>query len=312
MIHKLLARQLKLLSLEQGSLPAEISKWQDFLERVNKVYLDCDQERYLLERALNISSKEMQERWQALDLEKAKTAHSAKFATLGEMAGGIAHEINNPIGLISILASQLIEQREDNSLSEETLVDALKQIEASAWRVAKIIKSLRDFSRDGSKDSFLEVPIKKIIEDVLIFCSEKFKQHNVTLRIIDLEPNMKAECREVEVCQALLNLLNNSLDAVQKFDNKWIELKVAESDNYVEFSVTDCGNKIPDEVVKKLFQPFFTTKEIGKGTGIGLSISKKIAENHGGLLSYDSSSSNTRFILKIAKRQKSAPSASAA
>src|SRR5580692_534433 len=99
MIHKLLARQLRLLSLDPDLLPTDISQWRTFIDRVNKVYNDNDQERYLLERSLQISSKEMMERWQTLDLEKAKTLQAEKFATLGEMAGGIAHEINNPVAL---------------------------------------------------------------------------------------------------------------------------------------------------------------------------------------------------------------------
>lgn len=303
-MHKLLQRQLKLLMLNPESTPDDIKQWQTLLERINKAYEDNDQDRYLLERSLQISSTEMKERFQALDLEKSKSLQSAKLATLGEMAGSIAHEINNPVGLIGILTNQLIEMSEENSLDSETLIKSLKQIEESVWRIAKIIKGLRGFSRDASNDLFSFTPIQKIIDDALIFCSEKFKQHNVHFKIISETPSLMAECREVEICQVLLNLLNNSFDAIQNEKEKWIELKVKESTDHIDFFISDCGHGIPPEVLQKLFQPFFTTKEIGKGTGLGLSISKKIAETHGGSLTYDATSKNTCFIFRISKKQK--------
>jgi C4-dicarboxylate-specific signal transduction histidine kinase len=303
MIHKLLQRQLKVLSLDPNHLPSDLKSWQVLLERISNAYSDGDQERYLLERSLQISSKEMKERYQALDLEKAKALHAEKFATLGEMAGGIAHEINNPLGLIGVLAGQLKEMSAENSLNSEVLTDFLTQIEESVWRVAKIVKALRGFSRDGSKDAFSSVAVQKILDDVTVLCSERFKQYNVSFQVAMVEPDLTIECREVEVCQILLNLLNNAFDAIQSHQEKSVELKIHEANGDLEFSVTNSGNKIRPEVIKKLFHPFFTTKEVGKGTGLGLSISKKIAENHGGVLYYDEAGSNCRFVLRIPKTQ---------
>ena len=304
MIHKLLKRQLKSLAFSADKLPDDLNQWKILLERISKVYEENDQDRYLLERSLQISSKEIQERFQALDQEKAKSLQSAKLATLGEMAGSIAHEINNPIGLIGILTSQLIEQSEDNSLDKESLQNSLKQIEESVWRIAKIIKGLRSFSRDASTDLFVVTPVEKVINDALVFCSEKFKQHNVHMNVNLNNPSLTAECREVEICQVLLNLLNNSFDAIQTINDKWIDLTVVENDDAIDFVITDSGSGINETTLKKLFQPFFTTKEIGKGTGLGLSISKRIAENHGGHLIYDSTHKNTRFLFRILKKQK--------
>ena len=305
MKHKLLARQLKLLSLDSTQLPTDLNQWQELLDRVSKSYEDHDQDRYLLERSLQISSKEMQERFQALDLEKAKSLQATKLATLGEMAGSIAHEINNPIGLINILTSQLIEAiQEDEQLDKAMLISSLKQIEEGTWRIAKIIKGLRGFSRDGSGDLFVATPVNKIIDDVLVFCSERFKQHNIHFKVSELNNQLTVECREVEICQVLLNLLNNAFDAIQNCEDKWIEIEILENANHIQFYVKDCGKGISPQVLEKIFQPFYTTKEVGKGTGLGLSISKKIAENHGGSLVYDSSCPNTCFIFTIAKVQK--------
>lgn len=300
-IHKLLKRQLKSLNLDPKVLPSDLNSWETLLEKVSRAYGDYDQDRYLMERSLHISSREMQERWKALDMEKAKSLHAEKFATLGEMAGSIAHEINNPIGLIGILTGQLKELHKDNTLDGETLLNSLDQVEACVWRVAKIIKALRRFSRDGSKDLMSLVPIKKIIEDVQVFCSERFKQNNIEFKISNYDENLKARCREVEICQVLLNLLNNSFDAIQESEERWIHLDITTNPKNIEFSVTNSGPKIPSEVQHKLFQPFFTTKDVGKGTGLGLSISKKIAENHGGHLIYDDHHPSCRFSLKISR-----------
>lgn len=291
-----------MLSLEYDQLPQQLKVWQDFLTRVSKVYSDNDQERYLMERSLEISSREMQERWQALNFEKAKSLNAEKFATLGEMAGGIAHEINNPIGLIGVLTSQIREiVEEEGEIDKDLLLESLRQVEESVWRVAKIIKSLRSFSRDGSNDDLVHTPVRKIIDDVAVFCKERFKQHNIRFTISDISDELMVNCRETEICQVLLNLLNNAFDAIEGMLEEWVELSVGEDEKYIYFAVTNSGPQISDEIQKKLFQPFFTTKEVGKGTGLGLSISRKIAESHGGSLVFDPSSEYSRFALKILK-----------
>lgn len=303
MIHKLLTRQLKRLELGFTKLPQDMEQWQLFLNRVSQAYEESDQERYLLERSLQISSKEMQERWKALDLEKSKALHAEKFATLGEIAGSIAHEINNPIGLIGVLVGQLKEMLAENDLAPDFLRDHLNQIENSVWRIAKIIKALRGFSRDGSRDPFHSVSVQKILDDVTIFCGERFKQHDIDFTVKKIKSNLCVDCREVEICQILLNLLNNAYDAIHDSNGKWIKLDIIEFNDNVEFSVANSGHKIISQVKEKMFQPFYTTKEVGKGTGLGLSIAKKIAESHGGTLYFDDSHSYSRFVLKIMKQQ---------
>jgi C4-dicarboxylate-specific signal transduction histidine kinase len=300
-LHKLLLRQLKLNFLGTDQPPVDLNQWQNFLECVHKVYTGSDNDRYLLERSLELSSKEMQERLQALDLEKAKNIQSTKLATLGEMAGSIAHEINNPVGLIHIVVGQLLELIQENALESDFLIDSLKQIEQNALRTAKIIAGLRRFSRDGSNDPLSLTSVKKILDDTSIFCAERFRQHDIKFEVQRVDEALLVACREVEISQVLLNLLNNAFDAIQSAPEKWIRLEVQETDSFISFLVSNSGEKIPDKVQKKLFQPFFTTKEIGKGTGLGLTISRKIAEAHKGSLDLDLSASQTCFHFKILK-----------
>jgi two-component system sensor histidine kinase DctS len=109
------------------------------------------------------------------------------------------------------------------------------------------------------------------------------------------------ECRAVQISQVLLNLINNACDAISSLNEKWILINAIERNNLIEISVTNSGPKIPAHIREKLMQPFFTTKEVGMGTGLGLSLSKTIAEAHGGRLYLDLGAENTRFVLELPK-----------
>ena len=107
--------------------------------------------------------------------------------------------------------------------------------------------------------------------------------------------------RPTSLSQVVLNLMNNSYDAIEALPDRWIELSVTEFEEHYGIAITDCGQGIPPDVVKRLMEPFFTTKGIGKGTGLGLSLSKGIVEHHGGTLSYDAESPNTKFEIRLPK-----------
>lgn len=238
------------------------------------------------------------------DEHQAKMVAGSRMSALGEMAGSIAHEINSPLATISLLSSQLQELIEDESINRPVVKEMTTEIEATTLRIAKIIRGLLLFSRDESHDPFRSTRILKIVEDTLAFCIAKFKHREIRLIINEISDSVHAECRGSQISQVLLNLLNNASDAVEELSEKWVALSVVDLDNAVEIAITDSGSGIPLPVQQKLFQPFFTTKEIGKGTGLGLGISKKLIESHGGSLSLDTKSKNTRFVLLLPKTQK--------
>ena len=228
-----------------------------------------------------------------------KLAAAARLSALGEMAGGIAHEINNPLAIITLHASQLVEMLEEQSGETAVIIDRAKKIELTAHRIARIVKSLRVISRDAKDDPFATSEIKPLIYDTLELCQEKFRQHGVLIKIVDAHLNARIDCRPSEISQVLLNLLNNSFDAVERLEEKWIEIAVRESVSHLEIVITDSGRGITDEVREKLFRPFFTTKDVGKGTGLGLSISQSIIRNHGGDLSIERNFAHTRFVIRL-------------
>lgn len=237
------------------------------------------------------------------DLTEQKKSHaialqSTKMASLGEMAGGIAHEINNPLAIIQGKASQIIDQIESGAVDLERIKDSSAKIDAMTVRIAKIIKGLRSFSRNAENDPMERAKFSQVLEDSLELCKQKFKSKAVELRVKN-EVDAVLECRPTQISQVLVNLLSNALDAIESLPEKWVSIESSVVDRRIQVTVTDSGKGIPPAVIDKIMQPFFTTKEVGKGTGLGLSISKGIIEDHKGRFYYDASSPNTRFVIEL-------------
>lgn len=226
---------------------------------------------------------------------------ASKMSALGEMTGGIAHEINTPLATIKLLISQTLREVQEDLLDLEVLTDHLHKIDLTTDRIVKIIKGLKTFARSGDLDPMEPASVQGIIEDTIVVSEEFFKRHSIELRWNIPAETIQIQCRAVEIGQVLLNLITNAIDAIQNLPEKWLDLEVREAGEYIEISLTDSGAGIPAEVRDKMFQPFYTTKPVGKGTGIGLSISHGIVRNHNGELFVDSSCPHTRFVIRLPK-----------
>ncbi len=240
--------------------------------------------------------RKMEELNLQLEEQRAQSFASAKFAALGEMASGITHEINNPLTSIN-LNSQHLRFLIQQDAKEEALAK-LDLISKTVYRIARIVDSMNTVSREGSQDLMKTESLAQIVDDTLTFCYERFRQHNVKLKI-HIPQEITLECRAVQISQLLLNLLNNAFDAIDGQKEKWISVEAAEVGDHVQIFVTDSGKGIPEDVQAKIFQPLFTTKPSGKGTGLGLSLSHKIAQDHKGKIYLDPYHLNTRFVVEI-------------
>lgn len=239
-----------------------------------------------------------------LENEQAKSIHMGRLAALGEMAGSVAHEINNPVAVIlgkAHLLKRSVEKVEDETF-RENLLGKIKSIEEHSKRITKIVKGLREFSHGGENEIEEEVHSSQLMESVLELCGEKIKTNGVILKR-NCEP-LKFTSPRLQLEQVLVNLINNSVDAIAHREEKWIELSMTESETTVNFSVTDSGDGISQEIIHKIMLPFFTTKPVGVGTGLGLSISKGLIEKLGGDFWYDSHSSHTCFRISLPKDEK--------
>ena len=229
--------------------------------------------------------------------------HTQRLAGMGTLTASIAHELNNPISIITSACANLQFDIDDNALSLERLQHYVQMVEQSAWRCVRIVEVLRNYSLDGA----LQMAItnwNKIIEDSLTLVKQQFEgQFNVNIET-DLAPDLKTGiCDHNRMTQVLINLLTNARDAM-KLSGGTIRVKtwmilsgsmlpgsslkpytreLATTDFYA-VSVSDNGPGIDTEMMDKIFEPFFTTKLNGSGTGLGLFIAKRIVEQHNGRL----------------------------
>lgn len=223
---------------------------------------------------------------------------NSKMVALGEMAGSLMHEINNPLAIVRTKASQLKRLIASGRFEKDTAISFLKDIEETSIRMTKISDGLRTFTRSSENEQMVNISINKIVSDVQGICQERLLQNEVGFEIEKFD-DFEIFCRPVQIEQILVNLINNSFDAICTMPKAWIRLSVSRAGKFVELSVTDSGNGIPDNIADKIGRTFFTTKPIGKGTGLGLSISLRLAEAHGGMLELNRKSKNTQFVLKL-------------
>lgn len=228
--------------------------------------------------------------------QKIQFIHTAKMTSLGEMAGGVAHEINTPLTVILNKAKNAKRSILNPETKIEEVIHDLDKIEATSLKIAKIINGLKRFSRNADRDQKIPTSLLNIIEDTLELCHEKIRFGQIKIEIIG-NWDIVIACKASQISQVFLNLIGNSIDAIESLDAKWIELKIENNDHQVFITLKDSGKGIDFDVAQKLMQPFFTTKEVGKGTGLGLSISKGIVEDHGGTLTYVSQENHTTFLL---------------
>ena len=233
------------------------------------------------------------------DIENRERSYaSAKMASLGEMAGAIAHEINNPISVILGKARHLRKALDANMI-DKALANTTS-IESHSERIAKIVHNLLSFCRDEQSEYFQRSSLDSILDQALSLSNEKMKFHDITLQL-DIQPDIQFECASISISQILLNLINNAIDSIVEagVKNPWIKISANVNGQNLEVRVQDSGPGVPDEIAVKIMQPFFTTKAVGKGTGLGLSICQQFAKKHHGNLVFDRGTSNSCFLLTV-------------
>lgn len=231
-----------------------------------------------------------------------KLLYSSKMSSLGEMAGGLAHEINNPLAIISMRAQKLQDGLESGKLKPQDALELAQQIETTCLRINKIVRGLRAFSRDGSHDPMIEENLSSILADTIDLCAESLRSKGIVLQV-KCEPHLSLECQPVQISQVLLNLIMNARDAIQGEKDKWIRIECSDLMEHLLIRVTDSGHGIAPATRDQMMLPFFTTKGVGEGTGLGLSICKGIVEQHQGQIVYNPDAENTQFLVSLPKKQ---------
>ena len=225
---------------------------------------------------LKSTAEKLKDSYKQLSETKQALMQSEKLAGMGQLAASIAHELNNPLGIILMYAKLLEEDTKNNP----SLAADIKTISEQAERCKKIVASLLNFARKN-KPVFKKTDIYSLFENYF----KVFNFENVKINL-KKEGDTSAELDPDQITQVITNLITNSVEAMQGRGE--IYVKVYEKDNSVFFEITDTGCGIKEENMKKIFEPFFTTKQIGKGTGLGLCVSYGIIKAHKGSIRVDS------------------------
>jgi|GEM_PF-3545808 len=232
--------------------------------------------------------------------QRMNLVQQAKLKELGELAASIAHEVNNPLAVIYARASFLRERLLKKQLPTEAVLEGLDKICTQSNRIVKIIRGLRNFSRDSSRDPFSMVPVASVIDDAIALVNESIRNHGIELKLEKKRDDLMIECRPTQILQVMVNLLKNAIDAVSRTKYPWVEISINEvAAELVEIRITDSGPGVPEHLQQKIFHPFFTTKDIGVGTGLGLSVSLKIIESHRGQLFLDKAKGPNCFVIRL-------------
>jgi two-component system, NtrC family, sensor kinase len=232
---------------------------------------------------------------------------SEKMASIGLLAAGVAHEVNTPLTGISSFTQMLLDGADPND--PKTVL--LEKIERQTFRAAKIVNGLLNLSRPGSStNERIEVDLNAVITDVFSLLEHQFEVGSIKVRR-QLAPTMvPVRGIEHQLQQVFLNLFLNARDAMTR--GGWLSVATRVDGDRVTAEIADTGSGIPSEQIARIYDPFFTTKAIGRGTGLGLSITYGIVREHDGTIHCDSAvGQGTRFTLTLPMVQAAGRSARA-
>jgi two-component system NtrC family sensor kinase len=237
----------------------------------------------------------VKQRTEELVVMQARVAQSERLASLGMLAAGVAHEINNPLGGILSLTALTLEDLKSNDPNRENLEEVVKQTE----RCRDIVKGLLEFSRQSHMATEL-INLNKTVQDTLALVTRQalFFNIQVVKELDDQLPLVLADDSQIQ--QVLMNIFMNAAQAMDERGTLTIVTRRASRNGFAELSVSDTGHGIPPDKLNQIFDPFFTTKESGKGTGLGLSIAYGIVTKHGGTISVESDlGKGTKFTIRL-------------
>ena len=248
------------------------AKYADILQNKNK--------------ELELAYQDKNQAYQELKSTQAQLIQSAKMATIGTLAGGMAHEINTPLGTILANTDMLLTE-----IKEKKQEESLRFIKAATKRCRDIVQLLLKYSRHAPVE-LQAVELNKLIEDACFLIERELSDDGITITK-EYGPVPKIEGNATELEQVITNVILNSKDAIIKTYNQkrsqgniWIKTYQEKDSLLIEIRDDGCG--IPKEGISRIFDPFFTSKDIGKGTGLGLSVSQRIIERYHGKIKVES------------------------
>lgn len=250
------------------------------------------------ERDIRRLLHEAELRERELKEQQQNLVQAGKLASIGELASGIAHELNNPLNNIGLFVGNVLDSVKANTVNQEHASTQLQEALYQVRKAGTIINELRTFSRTAHAEKG-PVQVNHVVESALMLLQEQLRLENVNVETDLLEPSIVLG-NGIKLEQVLVNLLSNAKDALEGLQEKRLTVRSVRHGGWVELTVQDSGCGIAPDIVDRIFDPFFTTKAVGKGTGLGLSISYAIIKEHGGTITVESSpGKGTGFVVRL-------------
>lgn len=244
--------------------------------------------------------KNLKDKEKIIEDQKHQMIEKNKLASLGEMAAGIAHEINNPLTVIHSNNTIINTLFHKGRAKPEQIDKLTEKTKNQINRITNIITSLRNLSRGMANEDLENFSIHQVLEEALQLAKIRNKKGNIDF--IYESNNISTFANRGQIVQVILNLINNAIDAIEQEATPWIKVTSFEKESHIEILITDSGKGIHEKDLAKIFFPMYTTKEVGKGTGLGLSLSRTFVEQNGGTLTYVSGKGNTCFKITLPKQ----------
>lgn len=226
--------------------------------------------------------------------------NTEKLASLGTLSSGIAHEINTPLTVIQGTTQQLKREinNSDTKISSEAN-DKLDKILKMVDRISQIVKSLKAYNRNESNLPLNEINLREIINECYVLHKSDLNGYHINFEVNCLD-TIKVLSRESDLIQVFINLISNSIHAIKnQSENKWIKINVEIVNHHVVIYFSDSGDGISEPHQTKIFDPFYTSKKVGEGTGLGLYITRSLLDMMNGTIEYLETQPNTTFKISL-------------
>ena len=238
-----------------------------------------------------------------LELKQKQMDEQSKLASMGEMIGNIAHQWRQPLNMISTKATGALFQKEMGILDDPKFEEAMESINDNAQYLSQTIDTFKNFIKTSQEKNIIETTLQDEIKMTMTLVKAGYENNYISINIDLWEEPLSCVIPEGELTQVLMNILNNAKDILKENineDDRWVDIKLISKDNQGIITVEDNGGGIPQDVLPKIFEPYFTTKHQSQGTGLGLHMSYKIVtESLGGVIYASNSENGALFTIEI-------------